>query len=134
MTTWYHHPTPNTSTGSCPTRINSLSGSKILITWQRWTTTKTLFYVKLMILFALICNREPTVTRRLFHLESSYAMRLLDATITSTSEIAPGMHLIEMHAPSLAHATQPGQYCMVRCCAAHSLYMQPGGVPVSVRC
>jgi dihydroorotate dehydrogenase electron transfer subunit len=73
-----------------------------------------------MILFALICNREPTVTRRLFHLESSYAMRLLDATITNTSEIAPGMHLIEMHAPSLAHATQPGQYCMVRCCDAQA--------------
>src|SRR5579884_1598127 len=72
MTTWYHHPTPNTSTGSCPTRINSLAGSKIRITWQRWTTTKTLFYVKLMILFALICNREPTATCRLFYLESSH--------------------------------------------------------------
>ena len=43
-------------------------------------------------------------------------MHLYTATITSNSEIRPGAHLIEMHAPSLAAAVQPGQYCMVRCC------------------
>src|SRR5205085_8700955 len=43
-------------------------------------------------------------------------MRLSIATITANAEIRTGMHLIEMHAPQLAQAVQPGQYCMVRCC------------------
>ncbi len=43
-------------------------------------------------------------------------MRLYTATITRNSEIRSGVHLIEMHVPSLASTVQPGQYCMVRCC------------------
>lgn len=43
-------------------------------------------------------------------------MRLSMATITANTEIRTGMHLIEMYAPQLAQAVQPGQYCMVRCC------------------
>ena len=43
-------------------------------------------------------------------------MRLSVATITSNIEVRTGIHLIEMLAPQLAQAVQPGQYCMVRCC------------------
>lgn len=43
-------------------------------------------------------------------------MRLSTATITANTAIRSGVHLIEMHAPQLALAVQPGQYCMVRCC------------------
>src|SRR5258707_14287685 len=43
-------------------------------------------------------------------------MRLSTASITVNTEIRRGVHLIEMHAPQLAQAAQPGQYCMVRCC------------------
>src|SRR5258708_40124127 len=43
-------------------------------------------------------------------------MRLSTASITGNTEIRRGVHLIEMHAPQLAQAAQPGQYCMVRCC------------------
>jgi dihydroorotate dehydrogenase electron transfer subunit len=47
-------------------------------------------------------------------------MRFSIATIISNSEIRTSMHLIEMHAPQLAQAVQPGQYCMVRCCHAEA--------------
>lgn len=40
----------------------------------------------------------------------------MTATVIANTEIGPGVHLIEMHAPLLAQAAQPGQYCMVRCC------------------
>jgi dihydroorotate dehydrogenase electron transfer subunit len=43
-------------------------------------------------------------------------LRLSTAIITANSRIRSGVHLIEMHAPKLAQAAQPGQYCMVRCC------------------
>ncbi len=43
-------------------------------------------------------------------------MRLSTASITGNTEIRRGVYLIEMHAPQLAQAAQPGQYCMVRCC------------------
>lgn len=43
-------------------------------------------------------------------------MRLTIATLTTNTEIAQGMHLLEVHAPQLARAVQPGQYCMLRCC------------------
>src|SRR5712691_11397162 len=43
-------------------------------------------------------------------------MRLYTATITSNTEIRPGVHLIELYVPPLAQSAQPGQYCMVRCC------------------
>lgn len=50
-------------------------------------------------------------------------MRLTLATITANTMLRPGVHLIEMHAPYLAQAAQPGQYCMVRCC--HPLAYDP---------
>ena len=43
-------------------------------------------------------------------------MRLASVPLTANSEIAPGVHLLEVQAPQLARAAQPGQYCMVRCC------------------
>ena len=43
-------------------------------------------------------------------------MRSFIATITANSEILPGVHLLEIQAPQLARASQPGQYCMLRCC------------------
>ncbi len=43
-------------------------------------------------------------------------MRLVSVPLTANSEIAPGMHLLEVQAPQLAQTVQPGQYCMVRCC------------------
>ena len=43
-------------------------------------------------------------------------MRVSTATITANTEIRPGLHLIALHAPQLAQAIQPGQYCMLRCC------------------
>lgn len=43
-------------------------------------------------------------------------MRLALVPITANSEIAPGVHLLEVQAPQLARTVQPGQYCMVRCC------------------
>jgi dihydroorotate dehydrogenase electron transfer subunit len=43
-------------------------------------------------------------------------MRLSLATIIVNSELRPGVHLLELRAPQLAQAAQPGQYCMVRCC------------------
>jgi len=36
--------------------------------------------------------------------------------IVANSEIRPGLCLLELHAPYIAQAAQPGQYCMVRCC------------------
>ncbi|MDQ6660158.1 MAG: hypothetical protein M3Z24_04245 [Chloroflexota bacterium] len=43
-------------------------------------------------------------------------MRLHVARIIANSEIRSGVHLLEVYAPQLAEAVQPGQYCMVRCC------------------
>ena len=43
-------------------------------------------------------------------------MHLYTAPITANTEIRPGVHLLEIHLPSLAQSIQPGQYCMVRCC------------------
>lgn len=43
-------------------------------------------------------------------------MRLSIGTLTANTEILPGVHLLEVHAPQLAQAAQPGQYCMLRCC------------------
>lgn len=43
-------------------------------------------------------------------------MRLVRAPLSARQEIAPGAYLLEVHAPQLAQAAQPGQYCMVRCC------------------
>ena len=43
-------------------------------------------------------------------------MRLSTVIITANTEIHSGVHLIEVHAPQLAQAAQPGQFCMVRCC------------------
>ncbi len=45
-------------------------------------------------------------------------MRLSTATIMANTEIRAGVHLIELHAPYLVQAAQPGQYGMVRCCDA----------------
>ena len=47
-------------------------------------------------------------------------MRLSLAIITAKNELRPGVFLLEMHAPQLAQAAQPGQYCMVRCCDAQA--------------
>lgn len=43
-------------------------------------------------------------------------MSLLLASLITKSEIAPGVHLLEVYAPPLARKAQPGQYCMLRCC------------------
>ncbi len=43
-------------------------------------------------------------------------MRLHTTTVTAATTIRSGVHLIEMHAPNLVQAVQPGQFCMVRCC------------------
>ena len=45
-------------------------------------------------------------------------MRIHIATLTTTTPIRPGVQLLEVHAPNLAQTVQPGQFCMVRCCAA----------------
>ena len=44
------------------------------------------------------------------------------------SEILPGVHLLEIQAPQLARAAQPGQYCMLRGCdslASDPLLLRP---------
>lgn len=43
-------------------------------------------------------------------------MRSFTALLLANSEIQPGVHLLEVQAPQLARAAQPGQYCMVRAC------------------
>jgi len=43
-------------------------------------------------------------------------VRLSTVIITANTEIHSGVHLLEVHAPQLAQAAQPGQFCMVRCC------------------
>ena len=43
-------------------------------------------------------------------------MRLSSGILTTNTEILPGGHLLEVQAPQLARAVQPGQYCMLRCC------------------
>jgi dihydroorotate dehydrogenase electron transfer subunit len=43
-------------------------------------------------------------------------VRLTLASVTANTPLRPGVHLIELHAPYLAQAALPGQYCMVRCC------------------
>ncbi|GHO93473.1 dihydroorotate dehydrogenase B (NAD(+)), electron transfer subunit [Reticulibacter mediterranei] len=48
-------------------------------------------------------------------------MRLSIAMITTNTILRPGVHLIEMKAPQLAQAVQPGQFCMVRCCHPQAL-------------
>src|SRR6266849_4038459 len=53
-------------------------------------------------------------------MQGNMTLRLSIATITSNIEIRTGVHMIEMHAPQLAQAVQPGQYCMVRCCHAEA--------------
>ena len=45
-------------------------------------------------------------------------MRIHLAPLTATTLIRPGVQLLELHAPNLAQTVQPGQFCMVRCCAA----------------
>ncbi len=42
-------------------------------------------------------------------------MRLHTATIIATTQVRPGVQLIELHAPNLAQTVLPGQFCMVRC-------------------
>lgn len=42
-------------------------------------------------------------------------MRLHNATIIATTEVRPGVQLIELRAPNLAQTVQQGQFCMVRC-------------------
>ena len=46
------------------------------------------------------------------------AMRVLMATIIMNSEIMPGVHILEVQAPQLARAAQPGHYCLLRGCSA----------------
>jgi dihydroorotate dehydrogenase electron transfer subunit len=48
-------------------------------------------------------------------------VRLSIATITANTVLRPGVHLIEVKAPQLAQAVQPGQFCMVRCCHPQAL-------------
>ena len=43
-------------------------------------------------------------------------MRFSSASITANTEIRSRVHLIEILAPQLSQAAQPGQFCMVRCC------------------
>lgn len=43
-------------------------------------------------------------------------MRLFRVRLIMNTEIMPGVHLLEVHAPQLAPAVLPGQYCMLRCC------------------
>jgi dihydroorotate dehydrogenase electron transfer subunit len=43
-------------------------------------------------------------------------MRLSSGVLTTNTEILPGGYLLEVQAPQLARAAQPGQYCMLRCC------------------
>lgn len=43
-------------------------------------------------------------------------MRLSIGMLTANTEVLPGVHLLEAHAPLLARAGRPGQYCMLRCC------------------
>lgn len=43
-------------------------------------------------------------------------MQLFVGMLTSNTKILPGVHLLEVHAPRVAHVAQPGQYCMLRCC------------------
>jgi dihydroorotate dehydrogenase electron transfer subunit len=43
-------------------------------------------------------------------------MRAFSVTLIANNEILPGTHLLEVQAPALARAAQPGQYCMLRGC------------------
>lgn len=43
-------------------------------------------------------------------------MRLFTASVLTNSEIAAGIHILEIYAPQLAQTIKPGQYCMLRCC------------------
>lgn len=45
-------------------------------------------------------------------------MRLLTGVLSANTEILPDGHLLEVQAPQLARSVQPGQYCMLRCCAS----------------
>lgn len=47
-------------------------------------------------------------------------MRLSIGTLTANTEILPGVHLLEAHAPQLTQAARPGQYCMLRCCGSRA--------------
>ncbi len=47
-------------------------------------------------------------------------MRIHLAPLIATTLIRPGVQLLELHAPNLAQTVQPGQFCMVRCCAANA--------------
>lgn len=47
-------------------------------------------------------------------------MRLSLVAVRTNTEIQPGIHLLELYAPQLAQAAQPGHYCMVRCSPAGS--------------
>jgi dihydroorotate dehydrogenase electron transfer subunit len=52
-------------------------------------------------------------------------MRLSIATITANTLIRPDVYLIELRAPQLAQAVQPGQYCMVRCSTPQAYSTDP---------
>jgi len=43
-------------------------------------------------------------------------MRSFTATLIENNEILPGTHLLDVQAPALARAAQPGHYCMLRGC------------------
>lgn len=47
-------------------------------------------------------------------------MRLTTGILNTNTEILPGGHLLEVQAPQLARSVQPGQYCMLRCCASEA--------------
>lgn len=47
-------------------------------------------------------------------------VRLYTTTVTANREVRADARIIEMYAPQLAQAVQPGQYCMVRCSAAQA--------------
>ncbi len=42
-------------------------------------------------------------------------MRMTTGIIIANTAIRPGLHLLDLYAPYIAQAVQPGQYCMVRC-------------------
>jgi dihydroorotate dehydrogenase electron transfer subunit len=52
-------------------------------------------------------------------------MRLSIATITANTVIRPGVYLVELQAPQLVQAVQPGQYCMVLCTTPQTFSTDP---------
>jgi dihydroorotate dehydrogenase electron transfer subunit len=47
-------------------------------------------------------------------------MRLATGILNTNTEILPGGRLLEVQAPQLVRSVQPGQYCMLRCCASEA--------------